>query len=150
MSKSFSLIIATPEREVYRDTVESLTVPTIEGEITILPHHLPLSTVIKPGEVTIRQGSSERPFAVGGGFLEVHPDNVVLQADAAEHVAELDAQRAEEAVVLAEQRKLELTKDHEEYAAVAAKLERDLARLRIIRKHRGSGLGIPYQGTRRE
>lgn len=143
----FLLTIATPERQVYSDQVDSLTVPTTTGQITILPHHMPLSTVLRGGEMIIRQGAKTEPYAVSGGFVEIQPQKVIILADTAEHVTEIDEQRAEEARQRAKQLMEESRHDAEEYAAIAAKLERDLNRLHIVRKYRHHGhQGIVHGG----
>lgn len=142
------LVIVTPEREVLRRSVSGVTLPTREGEITVLPGHVPLVSTLQAGEVTIHQGDQAEPFAIGGGFIEVQPDKVVLLADTAEHLTEIDEQRVNEAIARAQRLKAELSQDHVEYAAMAGKLERDLARLRVVRKHRHHGhQGLPYEGT---
>lgn len=130
--------IATPERIVYKEMVDSLTLPTREGEITVLPNHIPLVSVLVPGAITVRKGKAEQYMAVSGGFIEVQPGNrVVVLADTAERAEELtevaiekartDAQRA-----LSEKRGA----DAESFAAAAAALERELARLKVVRKRR--------------
>lgn len=131
--------IATPERIVYKDIVDSLTLPTREGEITVLPQHIPLVSVLVPGAITVRKGADEQYMAVSGGFIEVQPNNrVVVLADTAERAEELTEEaiekaRADAQKVLSEKR----ATDTESFAAAAAALERELARLRVARKHRG-------------
>lgn len=148
---SLQLVITTPERIVYQDQVDSVTLPTIEGEVTILPNHVPVVSVIKAGELVIRKGSDARPYAIGGGFIEIDGKKLTVLADTAEHLEEIDEQKAEEAKARAEQLKLEKHEDAEEYARIAGKLERDLNRLRIVRKYRHRGhTGIPYEGVRKE
>ncbi len=151
MPSQIELIIATPEREVYREMVDSVSLPTIDGEITVLPQHIPIATILKSGELTIRVGGQARPYAVSGGFIEVQPKQLVVLADTAEHIEEIDEQRAEEAIELAKKKKDEMREDHEGYALVNAKLERDLNRLRIIRKYRHSAHhNISQEGIRRD
>ena len=146
-----TLVITTPERIVYQDTVDSVSLPTIDGEITILPNHIPLVSVLKAGELTIRRGTDTRPYAVGGGFIEIDGKKLTVLADTAEHVEEIDEQKADEARQRAEQLKAEKREDSEEYAAVASKLERDLNRLKIVRKYRHRGhTGITQEGLRKE
>lgn len=147
----FQLIIATPEKEVYRDTVDSVTLPTVDGEITVLAHHIPLSTVLKPGALVIRKGSEEKPHAVGGGFIEVQGDKLTVLADTAERAEEIDEARAHEAVERAKKLKEETRTDHVDYATLAAKLERDLARLHVVRRYRHRAhQGITREGVRRD
>lgn len=136
MSKDFGLTITTPERTVFEGRAESVTIPTSTGEITVLAHHMPIATVLKAGELVIRHGQDVQPYAVAGGFVEVLPDKIVILADTAEHLTEIDEQRAQEAVARAEKLKDDVRHNVEEYAMVTAKLERDLNRLKIIRKHR--------------
>ncbi len=147
----FQLIIATPEREVYRDTVDSVTLPTVDGEITVLARHIPLSTILKPGALVIRKGNEEKPHAVGGGFIEVQGDKLTVLADTAEHIEEIDEARAQEAIERAKKLKEQLRTDHVEYAGLAAKLERDVARLHVVRRYRHRAhQGITREGTRKE
>lgn len=133
------LTIATPERKVLEEEIESITLPTIDGEITVLPHHLPLTTVLKAGELIVRTKGEAKPFVIGGGFAEIQSTSVVILADTAEDVAEIDEQKAEEARQRAKVLMEEKRDDAEGYALVTAKLERDLARLRVVRKYRHKG-----------
>jgi len=147
---TFHFEIATPERVVYSDDVESVTVPTVDGEITVLAHHLPLVTVLKAGELVIRKGSDVHPYAIGGGFLEMDGTKLTVLADTTEHISEIDEKRAEEARHRAEELKGKAANDIE-YAKISAKLERDLNRLRIVRKYRHRGhIGITQEGIRKE
>lgn len=151
--KTFQIVIATPEREVYRDRITSVTLPTTEGEITVLAHHIPIVTTLKPGELMIRKNGEENPYAISGGFVEVRPDKLLILADTAEHIAEIDEQRAQEAIAQAEKIKAEKTAESVDYAQVAAKLERDLNRMRVIRKyrtHRARTPGITHRDSRPE
>lgn len=151
MSTRFELIIATPERQVYQDTIDSVSLPTTEGEITVLPHHVPLSTLLKPGELTIRKNGQARPYAISGGFVEVQPHRMIILADTAEHLEEIDEARAEEAITRAKKLQEEMREDHLEYAAVASKLERDLNRIRIIRKYKHRAHhNITQEGVRKD
>lgn len=151
MLKTFELVIATPERQVYKDVVESVSLPTTEGYITVLAHHVPLVTTLKAGEVMIQKNGVSEPYAIGGGFLEVQGNQLVVLADTAEHVTEIDQQRVDEAIARAKQLQEEVREDHTEYAAVTAKLERDLARLHVIRKHAHRGhQGITHEGIRKD
>lgn len=138
MNKSLHFEIVTPERVVFSAPgVESITLPTQMGEITILPDHLPLVANLVPGELVVRIGGQAISMAVSGGFIEVKPGKVTVLADTAERAEELDESRAEEArrkaQELMKQARLTESKD---YAALAAKLEKELARLRVARKHR--------------
>ncbi|NMC51783.1 F0F1 ATP synthase subunit epsilon [Candidatus Kuenenbacteria bacterium] len=136
-SKKIYFEITTPEKNVYRDEVDSISLPTEMGQITILANHIPLVSSLTPGELIIRKDGKELDMAVSGGLVEVRGNNhVVVLSDTAEHAEEIDEARAEEARKRAEELLKEKRDDASEYAIVAAKLQRELARLRVARKHR--------------
>lgn len=128
--------IITPERVMYDDSVDAVTMPTPGGEITVLPHHMPLVTMLSTGVVTLRKDGVETYMASAGGFAEVLRDSKVhILADTAERAEELIAEEVEQArerarKALSEQR----TDDVEGHAAALGSLERELARLRAVRK----------------
>ena len=131
-----SVHVVTAEREVYAEEgVDAVIAPGIQGELTVLPQHAPLLTMIKPGVLRLIKGSDETDVAITGGFLEVKDDRVTILADAAERAEEIDTVRAEEARLRAE-RTLEGRGDTEELVAAAASLQRSLLRLRAVEKRR--------------
>ncbi len=133
---TLSVHVVTAEREVYtEDGVDEVIAPGIEGELTVLPHHAPLLTLIKPGIIRLVKGSDETDVAITGGFLEVRDDRVTILADAAERAEEIDTVRAEEARRRAE-RTLEEREDTEDLVAAAASLQRSLLRLRASERRR--------------
>ena len=126
--------IATPERVVFKDEVDSITLPTAMGEITILPNHIPLISVLKAGEITVKKGEEEIAMAVAGGFVEVLSEKVVVLADRAERSEEIDVARAEAAMERARKLRDEKNTDTVEFAALSAQIEKEMARLRVGRK----------------
>jgi F-type H+-transporting ATPase subunit epsilon len=114
--------IVTAERLVYSEQVDEVVAPGTEGELGILPHHAPLMTMLKPGEVRLKKGNEEISLAVAGGFLEVRPDHVIILADAAERADEIDAARAEAAKKRAQER-LALAGDQVDKARAIARLD---------------------------
>jgi F-type H+-transporting ATPase subunit epsilon len=131
-----SLQLITPERTVVSEEVRSLSCPTQEGQITILPGHAPLVANLETGELIARKGGEDHYIHVAGGFIEVRKNNqIVILADAAEHHYEIDIARAEEAKKQAQ----ELLKNQhladEEYATAAWMLQKNLTRINIARKH---------------
>ncbi|HTK04622.1 MAG TPA: F0F1 ATP synthase subunit epsilon [Candidatus Eisenbacteria bacterium] len=144
-SLRFELI--TPERVVLKEEFDAATVPTREGEITVLPGHVPLVASLAPGMITVSRGGNESYLAVSGGFIEVQPDSrVVILADTAERAEELDLDKVEAArqraeTLISEKRHVD---DFSSAAAVAA-LERELARLRVAKKHRSGRRQPPLQ-----
>ncbi len=92
------LEIVTPEKRVYSDTIETVVLPTTEGEIGILPGHLPLLTQLEPGELRVMKAGKPEVLAVGGGFMEVAADKVSVLAESAIDVQEIDETAVEEAM----------------------------------------------------
>jgi len=129
------LKIITPERVLLESEVDSLSVPTQMGEITILPHHIPLVANLRPGEMKAITDGEPRLMAITGGVLEVRPGNeIVVLADAAEEADEIDLARAEEAKTRARKIMSQQIMSDEEYASTAASLEKSLARIRVAQK----------------
>ncbi len=122
---------------MFKEPARQVTLPTSLGEITILPHHLPLVSLLVPGVLHIvRENGEELVLAVSGGFIEVQGDKVTVLADTAERAEEIDETRAEEARQRAETAMKE-RKDTEEFTSANASLERHLARLRAVRRWKG-------------
>ncbi len=130
------LDIVTAERNVYSDDVDMVTAPGIEGELGILPRHSPLMTALQPGELRIRKGDQVEFFAVGGGFIEVRPDRVIVLAESAEHAAEIDMERAEAARERAE-KMLQEGVPEGQIEAIEGALRRSRVRLKVARRRRG-------------
>ncbi len=133
--------IVTAEQVVYSEEgVERLIAPGTEGELTVLPQHAAFITTLNPGELRIVKGGEEEAMAITGGFLEVRNDRIVILADAAERVEEIDIARAEEARRKAE----EAIRDQSsagDLAQTQASLQRALMRLRVA--HRRGRRGRP-------
>lgn len=129
--------LVTPERVLLEKEVDSITLPTETGEITVLSHHLPLISNLVAGEVRYKIGLVEETFAVSGGVIEVGANNqVAVLADTAEFGHEIDANRAEEARKRAHELMQDSYKDEKVSAVAAASLKKHLARLKVARKHR--------------
>ena len=133
---TLKLEVVTAERLVFSDEVNAVTAPGVEGQLGILPHHARLMTVLQPGELTIRKGSEEIPLAIGGGYLEVLPDKVIVLADSAERADEIDLSRAEAARKRAEDA-IHTHPAPQDLANAEAALRRSLARLKVAQKRRG-------------
>jgi F-type H+-transporting ATPase subunit epsilon len=136
MKSQIKFKIVTPEKTVYEDSIDQLTLPTAEGEITVLPGHIPLISVLAPGELVAKKESEEIAMAVSGGMVEVRKNEITILADTAERAEEIDLARAEEARERAEKLKVEKIRvDETEYATAAAIFEKNLARIKVARKH---------------
>lgn len=150
MTMKINFQLVTPEQVVLKKELTSLTCPTTLGQITILPGHAELVATLVAGELHAKTPENEEFFInVAGGVVQVKKGNeVIVLADAAEHYHEIDVQRAEEAKRRAQEalKQAQLMSD-EEYAKVAASLERSLARLRISRKHARRNAPITGEGV---
>jgi len=127
--------IVTAEGVVYSEEVDVVIAPGVEGQLGILPHHAPLMTTLQVGELRVRKGGEEFSLVISGGFLEVRPDRVIVLADAAERVEEIDLARAEEAKRRA-QEQLSHPTPEVDLAQAEAALRRSLARLKVGEKRR--------------
>jgi len=142
MSKQLKLKIITPERLVLEEMVDQVSLPTILGEITVLPDHIPLITEITSGDIVVLVNGEHMPFATVGGFLEIKQNKnkiteVAVLADFAEHVSEISDQKIEEAKIKAEQmKKMMENKEHVDFEHFEAELERSLTRVKIADKWR--------------
>lgn len=130
--------IVTGERVVYSDEVDSVVAPGAAGELGILPHHAPLLTTLGPGELRVTKDGQEQSMAVTGGFLEVLGNTVTVLADTAEHVEEIDEERAREAMRRAEERIASRTADVDLERAMAS-LRRARIRVEVARRRRRPG-----------
>jgi F-type H+-transporting ATPase subunit epsilon len=136
---TIKLDIVTVEKVIFSDYVDIVVAPGLDGVMGVLPHHAPLMTTLKAGELVARQGSQEFSIAVSGGFMEVRPDRVIVLADSAERAEDIDIARAEEA-----KRKAQEQLAHPEAgastASAEAALRRALARIEVAdrRKKRKS------------
>lgn len=127
--------VVSPERVLLEMDAESLSVPTPEGQITILPNHIPIVSIIKPGELIAKNERLEEYISVSGGFLEIKPHSeVAILADAAERYFEIDIERAEKAKQRAMEALQSTRLSEQEYASTLASLERSLSRINIARK----------------
>lgn len=127
--------IVTAERLVSSEEVDVIVAPGIDGELTLLPSHASLMTILKPGEVRVVNNSEERLIVVSGGFLEVIGNKVTILADTAERVEEIDLERAEAAFKRAEERATSATGDQDLERALAS-MRRSQVRLKVARRQR--------------
>jgi len=134
MSK-IKLDIVTPEEAVFSDEIDMLVAPGIEGELGILPHHAPLMTVLGIGELVIRKEGDEQYLAIGGGYLEVQSDRVIVLADVAERAEDIDIARAEAAKERA-QRTMQERPSGMDSAQAEAALKRSLVRLKVATRRK--------------
>lgn len=132
---TIKLEIVTAERQVFSDDVTAIIAEGTEGQMTVLPKHAPLITMLAPGELIVRKEGDEQYMVISGGFMEVMPEKVIVLADACERSDEIDLERATAAKQRAEDRLKGMTTELDQSRAEAA-LRRSIARLRVAEKRR--------------
>lgn len=138
-----NLEIVSIQRTVFSDTVDMVKAETPDGQITILPHHIPLISLLERGELEVRKDGEDFFFALSGGFLEIRPNKIIIlveEAEASEEINETAAQQARDrAEKLVRERK---NVDDVEFADAKALLQKSLLQLKVagrrktIRKQR--------------
>lgn len=140
MSKLLQLKIVTPEKLILEELVEQVTLPTKEGEITILADHIPIIAPLASGDIVSMVNGEYIPIAVAGGFVEVKNNEkgiteVVILADYAIHVGDLTDELIEKAKAKSEElRKLALNNEIVDFEHFESELERSLNRVKIADK----------------
>ncbi|MBK5215488.1 MAG: ATP synthase F1 subunit epsilon [Candidatus Pacebacteria bacterium] len=150
MSKKLQLKIVTPEKLILEELVDQVTIPTTEGEITILPDHVPLIATIASGDIVAMSDGEHIPMEVVGGFVETKKParnalaggekdvtTVTILADFAEHVSSISDVEIEKAKAKAEQlRKQAENNEIIDFEHFETELERSLNRIKIADKWR--------------
>ncbi len=103
-NKFFRLEIITPDRNFYEGEASMVEFTSVNGEMGVYKHHIPLTTVLAPGIVTITEAEGQKEAAIHAGFVEILPDKVTFLAEIAEWPEEIDVARAEAARARAEER----------------------------------------------
>jgi F-type H+-transporting ATPase subunit epsilon len=135
MADTLRLEIVTPEGTAFAADVSMVTLPAVEGQIGVYPHHVRLLTQIVPGEIIVNTQDSESSLAVGEGMVEITARRVSIVTDMAIPAEQIDEAKVEEARARAAARLQEKISD-EEVASVNASLARSLAQLQVRRRRR--------------
>ena len=135
MANTLKLEIVTPEAKIFSDDVDMVTLTGVEGEMGIMPQHVPLMTQLCAGEIVAHKGQDTIFLAVGDGFVQVTADRVAILTDMAIRAENIDEARAEEARQRAEARLKEKITD-EEAAHIQAALAHAAAQLKVKRRRR--------------
>ena len=130
MAKEFNLKITTRDRRFYDGPCESIELPAIDGEHGVLADHEPMVTAIVSGECRFTANGKQNIIAVGQGFAEIKPEQVEVIVDTAEYPEEIDARRAEEAKIRAEEA-MRQKQSILEYNHSQAALSRAMTRLKV-------------------
>ncbi|SFB47237.1 F-type H+-transporting ATPase subunit epsilon [Cohnella sp. OV330] len=124
------LEIVTPERIVYEKDVNMVVARGVDGDLGIMPHHIPLVTPLKIAPVKAKIGNNDEYIAVHGGFMEVRKDKVVILAESAELGSDIDVTRAQQAKDRAQDR-LNHKQTEVDHKRAEAALQRALTRIRV-------------------
>ena len=130
--KSFNLRIITPDRVFYEGEAEMVEFNTTEGQVGVLPGHIPLTVIIKPGILHIHETEGEKIAALHAGFAEILPEGITILAEIIEWPDEIDESRAEAARERAEERLRSRTPETDIARAETA-LQRAIARIQILK-----------------
>ncbi len=135
MADTLKLEIITPQATVFSEDVHMVTLPAVEGDLGVYPHHLHLITQLVPGEIVVNKDGKDRFLAVGEGLVEITAARVAIVTDMAIPADKIDEAKVEEARLRAEARLREKISD-EEIASVNGSLVRALAQLQVKRRRR--------------
>jgi len=125
--------VVTPEKTLISQEADEIPIPTTEGEITVLPEHIPLLAQIAPGTLQIKHGSQTETLAVMGGFLEVGNNTVTLLADYAVHARDISAAKAQAAKERAE-RAMEDKKSGNDFVMAQDEFIKAILELKVAKK----------------
>lgn len=132
---TFSLEIITPEQIVVKETVRFVSVKGIEGELGILPQHIPMVTLLRIAPVVLEHPTGERmTYAVHGGILQISSNGVVILAEGAEDATSIDVSRAQQAKQRAQQRLQQQRDERIDYARAERALARALLRIDVSQR----------------
>jgi F-type H+-transporting ATPase subunit epsilon len=133
------LTVITPTKKVFSEEIDELVVHTTNGEIGILPHHMPLVTSVLPGEMIMKIKGREQHYAITGGFLEVGEEGITVLADYAIQSEEIEVEKAMEAKQRAEEvlkRSREEGVSERDFAAAEAELRKAVLQINVAHKRR--------------
>ncbi len=133
-TNDFTLRIITPDRLFYEGAVKMVEFNTMEGEIGVLPGHVPMTVIVKPGVLTITEADDAKEAALHAGFAEILQDKVTIMAEIIEWPEEIDESRAAEAKERAEER-LRTKPPGTDVARAEIALRRALTRMELARNH---------------
>jgi len=131
---AITLDIVTPEKRVLSVACDEVRAPGALGGFGIRLDHEPFMTALDAGRLTYVEAGREHHYAVGGGFLQVADNRVIVLADTAEAAADIDVERAKRAFEDAQDRLFKLTEQDEHYPVEWARVRRATARLSVAGK----------------
>jgi F-type H+-transporting ATPase subunit epsilon len=136
---SLKLKIITPQKQVIDQEVRSVTVPSVDGDITVLPKHIHLLTMLQEGIITMKNGDKEEHLAIGGGYLETNGKEANILVSRAYHQDEIDEKLTLEAIEKAKKDLVEF-KDENQRLEAASILRRSIIDMRLIKRRKSRAL----------
>ncbi len=130
-----NLEIVTPDKPIFNEVVESITVPGTMGNFQILKNHAPLISTFDVGVVTVKSGSEPAYFSTSGGTVEVNDNKVLVLADSIEPIEQIDLDRAEKAKERAEEHLKKKKEENVSEERAAAALKRAINRISVKEKY---------------
>lgn len=133
-----TLEIVTGEREVFKGEVDMVTAPGGDGDMGILPKHAPVLSTLRAGVLRVKIGGDTHEFAIGGGFIDINRDHVIVLADSAERAEEIDLARADAARLRAEEMLKNPPGNKEDLLRLEQAMRKSQVRLKVASRRGGS------------
>jgi F-type H+-transporting ATPase subunit epsilon len=130
-----NLEIITPEKIIYKDTVDSITVPGTKGMFQVLKDHAPLMSTIEIGVITLKKNDEDKYLTTAGGTIEVLNNNVLILADSVEVIEDIDIDRAERAKSRAEENLTRKKEEETDFVRAELALKRAINRINAKEKY---------------
>jgi len=124
-----SIELVTPERRVLVAQADEAIVPGGSGLFGVRPGHTPFLSLMEPGLVTLREGSNTQLFFVAGGFVQVANDKILILADQAEPVSDIDVAAARQRLLAAQERLNGMSEEDARFQLETATVKRETARM---------------------
>ncbi|HET8564130.1 MAG TPA: F0F1 ATP synthase subunit epsilon [Candidatus Binatia bacterium] len=122
MADKITLRVVTPSQMLLDEEVDEVTAPGALGEFGVLPNHIAFLTLLEPGEMSYKQGTTRNFLAVSGGYAEVLDNTMTVLANSADYADEIDVEHARRTAERAEKEMQQLNPDDKEFIAAAAAL----------------------------
>ena len=136
--RKLQLTVVSQEQQLLTETVDSVTLPTVQGEITVLPGHIPLFSPLQTGVVTFKAEGGATELVISKGFVDVGVNNdVTVIVDVATHARDISLDAAEAAVTAAHET-MENSRDQQELLMAEASLRLALLEVKVARSSKKS------------
>jgi len=132
---SLHLKVITPKKVVLEDDIRSITVPSADGEITILPRHISLFSLLKEGIMKIKKGEQEDFLAIGGGYLETDGKKINVLVSRAYGQDEIDEELTAKAVDEAK-KVLSQSKNNQQLVEAASLLRKSMIDMKLLKRRK--------------